>query len=721
MSLRIEWDKFEIALLIDACEQVQQNKISKSEMVSKLSSDLRKRAVRSGIDVDDVFRNNNGIFLQMTKMDYLLTNGKIGLPGAGKLFIEIADQRNNSPDKYAKLIREAKRQIKEAESKVVLENKTKFKQRLSTNRSKESTVVTSSSFYNYLRYNRDMSGATCLGYVSAISSAEIYAISKGFTQYKIYDCGASDAVQVIHSLLGNEDFMKFNEEQHNRFSAAFAKFIEFAGQLKAFWTSHRVKQIAVAKSEPTDYDKYKFEQTLLRRYRNGMQFDSIDFENFRETYEALFDERLSFDDIELQERLRHCGVYYNGRIFPSEGIMDENTKEKMFAYIDSSFSSGKKVLYYKAIFEDLAYAFSNCFVLCDENILRAYIEFMSEKNKYYFYPDYMSVEKDVLIDNTAEVEEYLLSAGKPIPVVDVCKAISHIPNDEVEKIITQNSRFLRNAKGEYFHINIFEASEAELEQIVEIINAYIKQNEYAIWTDVWGEIQIKMPLFVENNIYLSGLGIRNVLAQHLKGRFNFKGAVISMPIDQYAMKDIYQLYAKHHSKFTSKDIDYLSKELDTTIYFDALAEVSVRVSRDMFISKDTISFDVDAIDKVIGSFFSKDYIPIREIDSYLAFPNVGYEWNEYLLESFVYSYSKKYSLLSNGFSLNNVAGVVVKKSGLIHELVDACAKVLAESSIPLEKKEALNYLAKLNIITRRTYKEIDLAIRKAKQIRLRKG
>ena len=230
-----------------------------------------------------------------------------------------------------------------------------------------------------------------------------------------------------------------------------------------------------------------------------------------------------------------------------------------------------------------------------------------------------------------------------------------------------------------------------------------------------------MNVFLENNLYLSALGVRNAISSYYDGRFNFNGAVISRPTDGYEMRDVYQLYAKHHPTFTADDIYNLSKELDTGIYFDALSEVSVRVSHNLFISKDQISFDVDAVDRAIGSFLSKDYIRIREIDSYLVFPNVGYEWNEYLLESFLLSYSKKFELLNNGLSLNNVAGFVVKKNGQIKEFADACADFLADGRIELKKADALNYLASTNVISRRSYKDIDLALRRATQIRARKG
>ena len=303
---------------------------------------------------------------------------------------------------------------------------------------------------------------------------------------------------------------------------------------------------------------------------------------------------------------------------------------------------------------------------------------------------------------------------------DAFSALSHIPQERVDRIIKTDSRFLRNSKGEYFHTDIFEINDNELENIAEIIDGFISEDEYAIWTNVWNMIQDKIPLFVENNLYLSGLGIRNAIKQRFSGRFHFEGAVISLPKDSFSMRDVYQLYAKRHAEFTADEIYKLSKALDTVIYFDALSEFSVRVSNDLFVSKERINFNVESVDKVIDSFMSKDYIRIREIDSFLTFPLVGYEWNEYMLESFLISYSKKFTLLNNGQSLHNVAGAIAKKDGKIKEFEDACAAVLSESRIELKKKEALNYLAHVNMITRRSYKDLDTAMRKATQIRNRK-
>ena len=591
----------------------------------------------------------------------------------------------------------------------------------------ENNVITDSQFFDYLYMHENMAEASCRSYVSAIRTAEVYAQSHNYESYRMYDCPFEEASALMRVLMGDGEFLEFNTKQHNRFRAAFKKYLEMGGLIpvkERKSTAERKLLLPVVNTvvnkQPDDFDKEKFEQTLLQRYRNGMQFDSIDFENFREMYDALFDETLSFDDEALEERLRYCGVIYKDRIFPAEGIIDINTKEILFSYIDNSFSSGKAVLYYKAIYKDLSDAFASCFTLTDEKMLKAYIEYSAEDGKYYFFSDYMSVEQDVKVDHTKEIEECFLSAGKPMMIEDACNALSHIPQEQVERIIKADSRFLRNAKSEYFHKDIFEISDEELKNIAEIINGFIDEDEYAIWTDVWNVIQDKLPLFIENNIYLSALGIRNVISQHYIGRFRFEGAVVSLPRDSFAMRDIYQLYAKHHREYTIDDVYNLSKKLDTVIYFDALSEVSVRVSHDVFVSKDQINFETELIDSAIESFMSKDYIRIREIDSFLTFPYVGCEWNEYLLESFLISYSKKFTLLNNGLSQNNVAGAIVKKNGKIKEFEDACAAVLAESQISLKKSEALNYLADVNMITRRSYKDLDSAIRKATQIRNRK-
>ena len=230
-----------------------------------------------------------------------------------------------------------------------------------------------------------------------------------------------------------------------------------------------------------------------------------------------------------------------------------------------------------------------------------------------------------------------------------------------------------------------------------------------------------MHIFIENILYLSPLGIRNALSRFMAERFDFDGEVISTFGSHLGMADVFRLYAKHNAPFSDMALYNFSKATDTTIYFWALAEESVRVSKNLFVAKDQVEFDVEATDKALETYLSSGYILVKDVDSFLVFPNVGYEWNEFLLESYLLHYSEKFCLVNNGTSLNNVAGAVAKKDGKFTQFVDICAQALADSGIELKKTAALNYLAEINLITRRSYKELDVAMTKARQIRNRKG
>ena len=87
MAIRIPWDEYETAILISACVDYNAGKCTKKEAIKDVSQILRKRAEKNGIEIDDVFRNENGITMQFMLVNELLTQEKCGLRGASKLFI----------------------------------------------------------------------------------------------------------------------------------------------------------------------------------------------------------------------------------------------------------------------------------------------------------------------------------------------------------------------------------------------------------------------------------------------------------------------------------------------------------------------------------------------------------------------------------------------------------------------------------------------------------
>lgn len=792
MSMQPQWNLYEAAILLQAYIETLQGTMTLQEAVHNVSTQLRQMGVNNGIEVDDVFRNINGISFQIKSMESAYKGFTVMKP-ASRLFSEIVCIYRNNPDQYKEVLKEAQKMVEPKATGIVAVEITKTE----TSSVENSYELASQrdALLDWMAQN-GMGEASIRSYMSAIKKCGEYANDHELLDTNIFSLVQPTDVQALRNkLLADSEFEELNVQQHNRFSAALAKYEQFLslsdcrvidvnyeaqypalyqklmsalkvyinpdglsvsriketigydGNIediidilehvswakktedgyysffnkyakKSYDTSYRAPVIDV---EPDDFDKDVFIRVLMMRFQGGLQFDAVDYENFRQTYESLTDKKMIFSDVELEKRLRYCGVLYKNRLFPAEGIIDNQTKEKLFKYIESSFSAGNKVLYYKSIFPDLADVFSYCFSLTDETMLKAYIEHETEKGKYYFFPNYISIEKDVKIDHTVEITDYLLSAGKPLPFDEIYAGLSHISSDLIYREIQINPDFLRNEKGHYFHIGIFELSQEDADQIATYISAEIEEDGYAIWSRVFVKIQKEMPVFLENNLYLSSLGIRNALAKKMGDKFNFDSEVICDSNQHLSMGDVYTLYARYHAPFSDVDLYNFSKEIGAVVYFGAVAEEVVRVSKELFVPKDQIEFDIVAIDKALETYLSDGYILVKDVDSFLVFPNVGYEWNAYLLESYLMYYSKKFTLINNGTSLNNVAGAVVKRGGVYAEFVDICADVLANSDIELKRNIALDVLAKQNLITRRSYRDIDVAITKARQIRNRKG
>lgn len=79
MAVRVKWDQYETALLIDTFWLMEKNPDMKKTYISDLSEKLRRKAVISGIEIDDVYRNINGITMQLVSIGHSFFPERPGL------------------------------------------------------------------------------------------------------------------------------------------------------------------------------------------------------------------------------------------------------------------------------------------------------------------------------------------------------------------------------------------------------------------------------------------------------------------------------------------------------------------------------------------------------------------------------------------------------------------------------------------------------------------
>ena len=210
--------------------------------------------------------------------------------------------------------------------------------------------------------------------------------------------------------------------------------------------------------------------------------------------------------------------------------------------------------------------------------------------------------------------------------------------------------------------------------------------------------------------------VRKCLGYILRENFAFNGSVISALGSQLNLGDVFADFSREHEILTLEELKSFAKELDTTIYWTSVLNEMVRVSQNKFVRKDLIRFDVPTIDNALAELFPQNYSPLKEITLFLNLPNTNYAWNIYLLESYLYSFSRKFRLVHNSFSESGVYGAMVRVDSPISDYDSLITDALSYSDSLTESK-ALQFIVDQGFQQRKAYKNIGDVIRNAKILR----
>lgn len=109
MSNRVSWNQYEAVLLVDTYVKVRSGVLERNDAVVQLSKSLREYGKANGIEIDDVYRNTNGINMRLSEIERLFNDGKGGLKNTSKLFIETVELYNSDKARFDALLVEARR------------------------------------------------------------------------------------------------------------------------------------------------------------------------------------------------------------------------------------------------------------------------------------------------------------------------------------------------------------------------------------------------------------------------------------------------------------------------------------------------------------------------------------------------------------------------------------------------------------------------------------
>ena len=629
-SQNISWNRQETALLIDAYLRIKAGEVKKRNAVLALSARLRNRMILNGIEVSEKYRNESGIVLQMSSIEFCFTDGQQGLKPSNALFPEMCSLYHSDRNQFNLILAQAEKM-----------------------------------------YPVSTSSTQLVGVVSDDTLPEPAPKSYVVPQ-------SEQTVAVESSNIGYQNAISLDQ----------------------------VKVI------------------LSQYFVNGFRLDSkIEDKRFAKFYKEKFNKELSISAECLKELLTKCGIVCNGRVFIPELLLPISLRDEIKAFVDSELSQGKPCVFYEVLFNHFREQLLDTLISGEDVLHLCLKSFFGDL--WHFSQKAISFSGRVRVDVDEEVVNFIKEQGHVVSEEDVVAGLSYLPTEEVRQAFGSNKgKLISCGRKRRFHIRLFVIDYKDLNVVKTLISKAVKQFGFITSDELFRDIKQKIPSLLANNTSIPDIGIRNALASKLEHLFAFKGPIISDKRDNLSASDALLAFARRKETYTLDEIDAMSQSLEVPInsYLKSLLEYSIRINENKFVSAKQISFCPHAIDKAISVFFdSRGYLPIKFMTNFTIFPDCGFPWTQRLLESYLLTSSREYTLLlSNFLTKNNVCGVVVKRDDpRFPKFEDVVAQALADSGIPLTKEKAMDFLTQNGYIVQRRYSELNKVLSRANALRLK--
>ena len=569
------------------------------------------------------------------------------------------------------------------------------------------------SFYEWMTSETTMAPSSCRAYASSFRTACEYAMSNGLISEKLYEISDSKVLkEQIEKVLQDTDFQKYNADQHNRFSAALKKYLEY--RTGVILPNHTQKTVATKAAVSYPYLE-QVTAVLKEHYQYGFRLESvIDMKRFRR-YAEEQNVEIPESDEALKNEIRNAGVKIDDKVY----LIEEDTFTYIRKTIDALISDGSKILFYNCIYDSDSFAMEEHYITsadqlkaimkqCRQNIFDGFSEIYFAKNFVSLLGEQM--EKDAVTNELQRV----WGDNQTRHVNELAEQLPVIPKEYVRRYLSGNTAFVWISEGVYFNMQRFVISEEEKEAILSFVAEECNTKGYASISDVpFGNT-------MEENYELSTVGLQEAVYNALLlKQYYLNGKILTRDNKALDVVTLAKQYLVGKDECTFDEMDKKVEEIAGTRYrymaYDALYGTMIRVDKNRYVAHQYLKFDVDAIDDILSEMIKDKFLAIKEITSFALFPVCGFPWNHYLLESYCYSYSKRYCLKVVGFNDKN-AGIIAENN-VTDEYYELLAQAAARAKIELTVETVGQYYFETGYMGKRSFSDLESTVERAKAIR----
>lgn len=737
MMLQKTWDKYEVALLIDCYENIKNGEDQKSALM-RLSKDLRNMAIFAGKNIDETYRNYNGMVWQYAYIKLAFNKGSYGTRRPTPLFVKMVELYDSDRCEFDKILEEAYRisgREKEIKMQSFVDTK-QFMDWLHTINTKKYTPercvecvtmasqyatshgVTRESFWNFTDYREfnkirvRLSSNRIFKLTDPKLFHDFEVIGKFYSDYIRENCQRSERAKNDGvSEIRETTVQQAESEPQNTYVQDVVSGSDIANDDVS---NNDNKEEVVHNRKRGRKTKEKIvcpqqlEDLLLEKFSYGLRVDSfIDMSRLR-GYAEEIGISITENEEELKAQIIDAGILSESKVY----FFTHKLYEDLVQMAEEIFGVGYQVIYYEKLFE------KNSDWLIERNILSEVLLkdiFVKESQGFF-------VGRNFLVNSTERINEFdaVESELKRVwgdnaihSYQELYDLLPYIPEEKIRQILSRSNQFVWSSLEHFAWIERVIISDNEKQTIVDYVNEKCDSVGFATISEV------PLEQIEEENYELSINAIYDAVYNIvLKDRFILKGRILTKDQSNTDIWELARSYCLGKDECLFTDLYNYVQSVNGTAYrpvaYKAAYDQMVRVAENKFVADKHVLFDVKKIDELLSTFVKGAFIAVKGVASFALFPDCNYAWNHYILESFCYRFSEKFRLELQNFNEKNVGLIVRKDSELSY--VDILAKTAAGAGIELTIEQVGDYLYNNGYTTKSRMSLLSEVIERARRI-----
>lgn len=374
---------------------------------------------------------------------------------------------------------------------------------------------------------------------------------------------------------------------------------------------------------------------------------------------------------------RNCVLYNRGTYIHEEMINIDNTiLESIKDYIDEN---KQDTLYMNQVFAE----FESDLVKCGVDN-RYYLQGILK----YYYNDIYNFTKDTVYkgdikyDRNYIFNKYIKDKGRVVTKEDIEKDLRgwtpimfSISEEECKYVLKWNN-------GSYIHASLIKSSLEDINEINKVLEKMFEERDSLTDNDIYDKLSNTFTKFFNENGIDNGYKLFSILEYLLSNQYYFRRPYVLKSKPKEAVSAVYfmkKLFRENATVTYSQLKDYCTEiKLNNSTMMQSINKLirdTIEIEKEVYILKEDFNIEEDTLEmiktKILDIISNNGYVALRAIKDYSDFPNVGYEWNSYLLRDILNNYISEVKELKRKFYDKRYSSpIIVEKDVEMSQLLD---------------------------------------------------